>query len=802
MTTIIQDLRFSIRLFLRKPGFFLVAVLTLALGIGVNTVFFSGVNAILFQPLPYAESGRTLMLRDIDRNGDARGVSHPDFQEWRIETRSAETLAGFRNWDVNFQTGQFGERLDGCLVTDGFFRMLGIAPHLGRTLQPEDELETNPRTVVLGHAFWQRRFSGDASVVGKIIRLNGEEFIVVGVMPKHFQFPTQAQCWSSYARNTNPAWLKNPKARQLQVMARLKTGATTDGLESELTRISRAQFLGRNASTDAGRISAQTLNEAVLGRFKEKNGDLLLILQGATLFVLLIACANLSNLMLAAAASREREIAIRRSLGAGRFRVVRQLLTETGVITLCGAVGGLAFTVWGLGFLNRTVQTRLPRAGEIGIDPTTLVFTLGLSVATGLAFGLFPALIISRSASLRDATGSSSVTLNRSRFGRALIIGEVALTVMLLSASGLMIRTFQNLNEADPGFTTDGVLTVGLTLPEITYRDPAQVQSFYRETVRRLAALPEVESVGAIGYPPLIGYNPGAEFQTADQPAAPGTTLPRVDYQPVTPGYFEAMRINRREGRALTEADLQETATVAVVNETLARRFFPDGNALGRRVRLTVSPQKTDLVEIVGIVGDVRQFGVATEPRPEIYVPGFRSTMTVFIKTKGHPGKLLGPVTDLVNALDPNLTPTVKSLETMLSDSIQKQRILGNLLGFLGISGLFLATLGIHGVIAYATSQRTREFGIRLALGARARDVLTFVLSQGLRLSGIGILIGLAGSVVFLRALRRMLYGVSPSDPLTLGSVTLLLVFTALLATWLPARKAARIQPVESLRHE
>lgn len=802
MTTILQDLRFSIRLFLRKPGFFLVAVLTLALGIGVNTVFFSGVNALLFQPLPYAASNRTLMLRELGNNGDLRGISYPDFLEWRTEAQSVEHLAGFRNWDVNFQTGQFGERLEGCLVTDGFFQMLGIAPHLGRTLQPEDELESNPRTVVLGYGFWQRRFSNDPAIIGKTIRLNGEAFTVVGVMPKHFQFPTQAQCWGSISRNTNPAGLKNAKSRQLQVMARLKPGITATQLESEFTRIASALHLERNEPADLKMISAQTLNEAVLGRFKEKNGDLLFILQGATLFVLLIACANLSNLMLAAAANREREIAIRRSLGAGRFRIIRQLLTETGIITLCGAAGGLAFTLWGLSFLNGTVQSRLPRAGEIGIDPTTLLFTLGLSVVTGLAFGLFPALIISRTASLRDATGSSSVTPGRSRFGRGLIIGEIALTVMLLSASGLMIRTFQNLNEADPGFSTDRVLTVGLTLPETTYRESARVQTFYRETVRRLSTLPEVESVGAIGYPPLIGYNPGAEFQTADQPVAPGTALPRVDYQPVTPGYFEAMRIHQRAGRALNEADLRETATVAVVNETLARRFFPDGNAIGKRVRLTISPVKTDVVEIVGIVGDVRQFGVGTEPRPEIYLPGFRSNMTVFIKTKGETGKVLGPVTDIVNGLDPNLTPTVKPLATMLSDSIQKQRIMGNLLGFLGISGLLLAALGIHGVIAYATSQRTREFGIRLALGARAGDVLTFVISQGLRLSGIGILVGLVGSLALLRALKKLLYGVSPNDPLTFGIVTLLLVLTALLATWLPARKAARIQPVESLRHE
>ena len=813
METLFKDIRYGFRCLLKRPGFTAVAVLTLALGIGANTAIFSVVNAVLLRPLPYPEADRLMM--PWGRKGEtlhSTVVSYPDFADWQAQTKTLENVAAYNAAGTLLREGDAEpELISGAIVSADLFPLLKVTPVFGRPFTRAEDQPNVPPVIVLGYNLWQRRFNSDPNIIGRQIRIGNTSVSVVGVLPEGFRFPAQATK-TEFLRPLAPAIGERTQRRSsysLRVVARLKPGVTMAAAESEMRAIG-AQ-LEQHYPDEGFRLGAQLipLHEAVTWGSRTP----LLVLLGAVGFVLLIACANVANLLLARAAGRHKEMAIRAALGAGRRRVVQQLLTESLLLAICGGGLGLLLAQWGVRLLLATSPLEIPHLREVRLDIKVLAFTAGISVLTGLIFGLAPALQGSR-ADLQDALKeggrSAAGGAVRNRVRALLVVVEVALSLVLLVGAGLLGKSFLLLSEVRPGFDSEHVLTTDLSLAKAKYSQPEQQQARFAEIVAKAAALPGVEAAAVIYPLPLGGDSNANTFLIAGRPAVRPEDKPISNHRVISPDYFRALNIPLLRGRSFDEHDTQHAAPIMIVNETFARRFFAGTETLGQHIMIegesgdnAVPPAR----EIVGIVGDVRHEGLDTEPGPEYYVPYAQapeSFMSLVVRSSsGNSASLAAGVREAIKQMDRDqYVAEVQPMTKLVAESIARRRFNTLLTGLFAVVALLLASVGIFGVMNYTVAQRTQEIGLRVALGAQTRDVLRLVLGQGMRLILVGLAVGLAAALALTRVLGGMLFGVTPTDPLTFVAVSSLLTTVGLLACYIPARRATKVDPLMALRYE
>ncbi|OJT17558.1 permease [Archangium sp. Cb G35] len=805
MDTLSQDFWLALRRLRKSPGFTLIAVLTLALGMGANSAIFSVVDTVLLRPLPMPEAERLVHVYSVSRgkNGD---TSVLDFRDMREKSRSFKELAASDSTDLSL-TGAGGEpeRLQGTTVSAEFFQVLGTSPLVGRTFLPGEDAPGHSRVVVLGHALWQRRFGGDPAVLGRSVEVDGVPYTVVGVMRPGFDFPSRSQLWIPVTWEGDLIAPFNRGAHWLEVYGRLAPGVTVEQAQAELVALAReleAQYPQTNTGCGAAVVALQ---KDLVGEVEPA----LLLLLGAVGLVLLIACANLSNLLLARAVSREGEISVRLALGATPGRIVRQLLVESLVLALIGGAAGLLVASWSLDVLVALGPKDIPRLEQVTINGKVLVFSAGLSLFTALLFGLFPALQAARAElghSLREVGRSSTGVRHRAR--NVLVVSETALAVVLLVAAGLLLKSFMRLQQVDPGFRSEHVLTMDLSLPQReAYASSASRVNFYDSLLERVRSLPGVQAVAATYHLPLAGRNMSTSMWDMSRPKPTPEQRQYAQVRIITPGFFEVLRIPLKRGRLLTSQDGEQGQWSVVISEEAARRYWPGEDPLGRTVRLGMNFGNGDMGgQVVGVVGNVRHQGIAKEPLPEVYVlhpQGSPNDMSLVVRTGGEPLALAPSVRAEMRALDKNLPVAhVRTLENILGDAVAQPRFLMVLVGTFAGLALVLAAMGLYGVVTFAVSQRTRELGIRMALGADARSVLRLVIGQYLQLTAMGVALGLVLAFVASRLLAGLLYSVQAADPWAYAGVTVLLVGVALVASFLPAYRATRIDPVIALRHD
>jgi putative ABC transport system permease protein len=802
MSSSLQDLRYALRQALLRPGFTLVAVLTLALGIGANTAVFSVVNAVLLQPLPFGEPERLVWLASFGKSESS--MSPLDFQDLRDRGTKLESAAAMYWRRLNLTgDGAEPERIAGYAVTPELFSVLQVPPALGRAFERQDAAPGAARVTVLSHGLWQRRFGADPAVVGRSITLNGNSTLVVGVAPAGFRFPASAEAWTPLGFTAEDLEPKQRGARYLRSVARLKPGVTAAAAQAELDVLARGIELANPDTNQGIGVSVVPLHARLVREVRPA----LLVLLGAVGLVLLLACANVANLFLMRTAARQAEVAIRTSLGASRFRLVRQLLTEALLLALLGGGLGMLLATWSLDALLALSPADLPRLEEVRIDRAVLGFTSLAAVATGLLFGLAPALQASRAdlaAALRR--GGRGLTPGHRRLRSVLVVSQMALALLLLAGSGLLVKTFVKLRQVEPGFDASGVLTFTLTLPSARYPGSQQVRELYERLIEWLEVLPGVQAAGTIFGLPLGAMNANSTFGVSGRPR------PRTDpvaYLRVVGGdYFRALRIPFRRGRLFDRRDRAGSPGVALLNEEAARRYWPGEDPVGQRLRAHVSMTDERQVprEIVGIVADVKHRGLDLAAEPEIYIPHAQhavDSLTFVLRAGGDPLSLLDAAREQVWALDRELPlANVQTMEAILSASVADKRFTMQLFSAFAGLALLLAALGIYGVVSYAVGLRTREIGVRMALGATRGQVLRMVLGQSLRLTAAGLALGLAGTLALARLIEGLLYGVAPRDLPTLALVSAMLGAAALLASLLPARRAARVDPMSVLRWE
>ena len=804
LETLWQDLRYGARMLLKNPGFTLVAVLTLSLGIGANTAIFSVVNAVLLRPLPFAEPERLVWLWDTQPQLPTAPASLPDFLDWKSQNKSFEHLAAFESGSMFLDTGDGMRDTPVGLVTPETFALFRVNPILGRTFTDEETLPGRFRVAVLSHGMWRSRFGSDPNVLGRTIDVSGAPYTIIGVMPEGFSFPDRAELWRPLPIDPNKL---DRGPHYLRVVGRLKPGVTLAQAQAEMSTIA-ARLAQQYPEKIAGHgVKLELLRDVVVGDI----GPALFVLLGAVGFVLLIACANVANLLLARVGVRQKEIAVRTALGASRLRIVRQLFTESLMLSAVGGAAGLLIAVWGVNWLVSLGPNTIPRVQEIAVDPRVICFTLLISVATSLLFGLAPALQASRpdlTGALKEG-GRGSAGLLRNRLRSVLVISEVALSLVLLIGAGLMIRSFAKLSHVDPGFDPDHVFTMGVALLPSKYPDDGRVASFYSQLLERAAATPGVASAGAISDLPFSGSNTSDSFTIEGRPPVAKEEEPSTEYRVVTPRYFESMGIPLVSGRDVAWTDTKQAPNVVVINQAFARRHFAGESPLGHRLRL--QGQERDPLLIVGVVGDVRHIGLDEQPLPEAYVPflqdplseTYQRSMTIVARTQSDPGAVAASLRATVTSLDKSLPVfAFKPMTEYLRDSLARRRFNLILLTAFGVVALALAAVGIYGVISYGVTQRTHEIGIRMALGAEKGDVLLLVVRQGMIMALGGVAIGLLASLALTRLMETLLFDVSVTDPLTFAGIALLLTSVALLACFVPARRAAKVDPLVALRYE
>jgi predicted permease len=795
-----HDLRYGLRMLRRNPGFTAVVVLTLALGIGANTAIFSVVNGVLLRPLPYLQPNRLMMVwhNNTKENEPRDFVSYPAYLDLRSQSRTFSRMGAVSpRWRFVLPGAEGPQKVQGFWVSASLFDVLGVRPFLGRTFTAAEDKPGGAPAVILSYALWQSRFSGDPEILGKTIPLDNLEIPVVGVMPRGFHFLEDVALWAPLGQN--PFLRRGRAIRMLQVVGRLAPGATPARAQAEMTTLT-ARLAREYPDTNAGLgATVVSLDEQIVGKVRPA----LLVLFAAVVLVLLIACANVANLLVQRAAVREKEIAVRKALGAGRFRLVRQFLTESVLLGLLGGAGGLGLAFWGLRVLRRLGPAGLPRLRDVSIDPAVLAFTLGISLLTGIVFGLWPARRLAHvdlQETLKEG-GRTTESRGRRRGRNGLVVLEVALALVMATGAGLLIRSFARLMAVDPGFVPGHLLTLQLGLPS-SYAKPAQRVAFYRRMFSRIESLPGVEAAGGVTRLPL-GPHVTTTLGIQGHPVPLGRE-PEVDFRRVSTNYFRAMGISLRSGRAFNARDDAGAPPVAIINQTAARRFWPGKDPLGSRVRFgnDSSPWYT----VIGVVGNVRQLGLDQPAEPAIYIAFDQGPPTgplLAIRTSMDPTALIPAVRRELRALEPRLLISdVKTMEQIVHQSTGGRRFNTLLLSVFAALALALAAVGIYGLMSYTLAERRHEIGIRMALGAQPAQVLRMMLGEGMKLALLGVAIGVAGSLALMRLLSSLLFGVTPTDPWTFAGVVVVLTVVALAACYVPVRRAIRVDPVAALRYE
>ncbi|HWN99724.1 MAG TPA: ABC transporter permease [Blastocatellia bacterium] len=809
MHTLWQDLRYTVRMMAGNRGFTAVAVLALALGIGANSVIFSVVNAVLLRSLPYPEPDRIVMVFESDlKKQSQEAIAGANFLDWREQNQVFENLAAYRQDTFSLTGTDRPERAWGVVTTASLFPVLGVKPILGRVFQAEDENRGSGRVAVISQGLWERRFASDPNIVGQKLTANGEPLTIIGVMPADFRFPAETDLWipprqyvPEHVLRPTVNMATNRDSHYLDAIASLKPGVTLDQARADMNAVAHHIEEQNPEAVDRG-VSLVTLREYQVGNMRPT----LLILFGAVGFVLLIACANVANLLLARAATRHKEIAIRTALGASRLRLLRQLLTESLALSVAGGGLGLLLAAWGIGPLISLMPASISGAKNIRIDGMVLFFTLGVSILTGLVFGLVPALQATKSdlnESLKEGGRGGTAGAHRSRVRSLLVVSEIALSLVLLIGAGLMIKSFIRLEQVNPGFEARNVLTMRLSLPAAQYPDGRRRGAFFQQVVERIGAVPGAQSAAAISRLPLSPGNSSRSFEIEGRANAGSDDGPSADYRVISSDYFKALSIPLLKGREFTEQDNSDSPPTTIINEAAARRFWPDEDPLGKRLRIE---SDQPWIEIVGVVGNVKHLGLDSQARAELYLSFLKDPwpfMTVVVRGASNPKSLAEAMRAEVWAIDKDLpVPDIKTMDELVSGSVARRRFNMLLLGIFASVALVLAAVGIYGVMSYSVTQRTHEIGIRMALGARQSDVLKLVIRQGATLAAVGVGIGLVGASALTRVLASLLFEVGTTDPATFVSLSLLLTAVALGACFVPARRAAKVDPMVALRYE
>jgi putative ABC transport system permease protein len=809
MAAFITDLRYALRVLFRQPGFAIVAALTLAIGIGANTAIFSIVNAVLLRPLPFANPDSLVVLWSNTRAERGGAASPDDFLDFRRDQRSFTDIAALANSSATLTSrGAEAERLRGMRVSAGLLSILGVSPRLGRDFLADEDTPGGQRVALLSHGLWERRFAADPSLVGKTLNLDGEAHTVIGVMPEGFDFPVgfasiqPPDFWQPL--RLDPAQ-PNRGAHFLRVVGRLKSGVTMAAAQAEMTAIARRLEQQHPLTNTNWGLWVFPLHEEYAGDVRQP----LLVLLAAVGCVLLIACANVANLLLARATARSKELSVRVALGAGRGRLIRQLLTESLLLAGIGGLLGLGIATWSLELVPALAGDSLPRAATIGVDLRALAFTAGAVLLTGILFGLAPAWQIARSAiadSLRASSRSTGATPGTHKLRAGLVVGEVALAFVLLVGAGLMIRSFQQLESVRPGFSPERIMSAQLALPDALYQEEPRRTDLVGRYLEHLRAVPGVQTAAVTTLLPMARQDALLVFSVEGRPDEGPGRWPISRVSTVSDQYFETLSIPLVRGRYLDARDQPGTEGAAVISRTLARRFFKDQDPLGQRVKLAPPQDDSPWLTIVGVVDDVRHRNLAQAVEPLLYTAYAHAptaNMNVVVRGDLAPAELGSALTRELAAIDRNLAlVNVRTMEAVVSMSLASERFRTRLLGAFALIALLLAAIGVYGVMAYSVEQRSQEMGLRMALGAEPRHVIRLVAGQGLALIGLGLLIGVAAAVALTRLVASLLYETSPTDPVTFVAIAALLLSAAAAATYVPARRATRADPMIVLRTE
>jgi len=812
METLFKDVRHGIRSLLKHPGFTTIAVVTLALGIGANTAIFSVINAVLLRPLPYHEPDRLVTIwEEMPQRGMYEiPVSFANLRDWVDQTKTLDQISSYTFTNLNLSGVGEPARLGAVRSSANLFSLVGAAPLLGRLFLPEEDKEGANRVVILGHALWQSRFGSDSAIIGRSLTLDNQKHTVVGVMPSGFQFPVGFGYLGKVLND--PIDLYVPLAAtgkelgrghySFFAMGRLKPGITIDQARAEMTTIEgRLEQQYPDTNTGIGIKLVPTQEQTV-----KAIRPALLVLLGAVAFLLLIACANIANLMLARGASRQKELAIRAALGASRLRVVRLLLSESLMLSLAGGCLGLLLAVWGTNALVALAPDNIPRLNEVGVDARVFGFTLAVSLVTGIVFGLVPALHAAKpdlNEALREGLRGSMGSASGKRTRSVLVVVEVALSLVLIIGAGLMIKSFLRLQQMNIGFNPDHVLAVSVSLPSSRYPEDRQQVAFFQEALERLQSLPGIQSAGATTGLPLTLDIHGSDFRIEGHPEPEAGKEMIINTRSVSPGYFRTLGISLIKGRDFSDRDKSDAPAAAIINDELARIYFPGEDPIGKRISFD---DRQSWISIVGIIGDVKQLGLDSSAKPEVYFPYLQVVapeMSLVIRTSSNPLSLAAALKSQIQAIDKDLPiDDAKTMQQLLAESSSGRRFNMLLLSVFAAVALVLAIVGIYGVMSYTVARRTHEIGIRVAVGAQPLDVFRMVIGQGMKLAIIGVACGLVGAFGLTRLMTTMLFGVEPTDPATFVSIAVLLTGVTLVACYIPARRATKVDPLVALRYE
>ncbi len=804
METLFKDLQYGIRNLLKRPGFFAIAVITLGLGIGANSAIFNTVNAVLLRPLSFPDSESIVLFEGLNPSyGTTDGnMSVPDLVDWQSQNQSFEQIAGFISGGVLLTSNEETERIRASSVTGNFFALMRTNAALGRTLQPDDARKGHDDIAVLSYGLWQKRFGGDPKVIGSKVKVSGDNTTIVGVMPNGFEFPQQSEMWFPFPLEASAEVRDN---RYVNVIARLKPGVTVAQAQADMNTINQRLAQSYSVTNTGWSTRVSNLRERMVSGMRTS----LLVLLGAVALVLLIACANVANLLLARASARQKEIAVRTALGASRLRIVRQLLTESLLLSIIGGVVGFGLSVWLTRLLIAVSPANSPRFDEIGIDRRVFLFTLGITLLTGLVFGVAPALQTSRldlNEKLKESGRRGAGGERHNRLGSLLIVSEIALAFMLLVGAGLLVKSFIRLRDVSPGFNPNNVLTMRMGLTPGKYKQGEPRTQVFRQAVEKIKAVPGVESVGGVLSMPLGGdtFNLGRSYIREGRPFTPEESV-NAAYLAITPDYFHALQIPLTAGRAFTDQDNDNSPKVVIVNQSMARRSWPGESPIGKRINIWRDEKFPR--EVVGVVGDTKA-SLDTDAGPQLYVPyaqeGIWGSLTFVIRTTtSDPASLAPAVRNEILSLDKSLPVyNVKTMDDVLAASVAGRRSSMLLFSTFAVVAMLLSMIGIYGVTAYYVTQRTHEIGIRMALGAQLRDVMKLVLRRGVTLALIGIAVGVAGALSLTRLISSLLFGVTAVDAATFAMVSLGLIAVAIVACYIPARRATKVDPLVALRYE